>query len=137
MNVFKDDISKYRGALLELEQKMQGEFDKAVMALSGGAIGLSFTFLKDVLKAATLKDTSWLLAAWVIWGLSVSCVLFSFYSSALAMRKAIKQTDEKLIYVVPEGGFFNKVTMWLNLAGGLLFLFGLLSLVVFMKGNMP
>jgi hypothetical protein len=114
MAAFQDEISQYRATLLELEQKMQGEFDKAVMALSGGALGLSFTFLKEVVKSTPLKSTSWLLTAWICWGLSLSCVLFSFFSSALALRKAIKQTDAKLIYVEAEGGIFNKITVWLN-----------------------
>lgn len=137
MSEFHDQVSAYRSLLLNIEQKMQSDFDKAVMTLSGGALGISFTFLKEVVKATAIKSSGWLLCAWILWGASISCVLFSYFSSSLAMRKAISQTDEEKIYVEAEGGFFNKVTYVLNPAGGILFLLGIVAIALFMRWNMP
>ena len=39
---------QYRDNLQKIEGEMQSEYDKAVMTLSGGAIGISFAFIKDV-----------------------------------------------------------------------------------------
>lgn len=134
---FAKEISRYRTTLQELEQKMQSEYDKAVATLSGGALGLSFVFLRDVVKAAPLKSSDWLVTAWVAWGLSIVCVLYSFLSSVHALRKAIRQTDAKTIYVEKAGGASEVATVVLNYSGGVLFLLGVVCVIVFMRSNMP
>jgi hypothetical protein len=42
-----DHTSDYRSLLVQTWQKAQDDFDKAVLSLSGGALGVSFIFLKD------------------------------------------------------------------------------------------
>ena len=137
MTEFEQQLFQYRTSLLDLEQKMQASFDKAVMALSGGALGLSFTFLRDVAKANPLNFSRCLLAAWICWGLSVTCVLCSFLTSAIALRHATKQTYAKLIDIEIVGGRFNTITKYLNYAGGALFFLGLVFIVIFIGANMP
>lgn len=137
MEEFRDEISAYRGQLIEIERQMQSAYDKAVMALSGGALGISFTFIKDIADKSTLSHTNYLLAAWVMWGLSVTCVLFSFFFSTLAMKRAVRQTDQKLIYLELQGGIWNIITMILNPIGGILFFAGVIVISMFMGGNMP
>ena len=73
----------YLQSLTKCEQDMIDEFNKAVMTLSGGAIGVSFAFLKDIVKPEDIVNKGWLLTAWVCWGLSVLTVLASFYFSHL------------------------------------------------------
>lgn len=137
MSEFKNGISTYRETLLGIQEKMQASYDKAVIALSGGALGLSFTFLKEVANREALIATHWLLASWVLWAMSVSCILFSFLSSATAMQKAIKQTDEKTIYIEAAGGLFDRITKLLNVAAGLMFIVGIICIVVFVWRNTP
>jgi hypothetical protein len=129
-------ISAYRDSLLTMEQKMQGDYDKAVMTLSGGALGVSFTFLKEVVRQAGISSPSYLLAAWICWGASATCTLFSFYTSALALRRAISQTDDKLIYLELIGGRYTTITKILNFSGGALFLMGVVSVVIFVARNL-
>ena len=45
--------------LFQTAQKAQDDYDKAVTALSGGAIRLSLTFLKDVVGTRMLVDVIW------------------------------------------------------------------------------
>ena len=40
----------YRAQLVALEQKFQEAYDKAVLILSGGALGLSLVVVKDYLR---------------------------------------------------------------------------------------
>jgi len=134
---FNDQISEYRKALLALEQQMQSEYDKAILALSGGALGVSMTFLKDVVINRGVEGGGYLLAAWVCWGLSVTCTLSSYYTSSQALRRAVAQTDDKLIYLELAGGRFNQVTKALNFSAGLLFALGVVSIVVFVAHNLP
>ena len=62
---FEKQISDYRKGLQALEQKMQSEYDKAVMALSGGALGVSMTFLKDVVLNQGVHGGNFLLWSWI------------------------------------------------------------------------
>ena len=134
---FNDQISEYRKGLLALEQQMQSEYDKAILALSGGALGVSMTFLKDVVIKQGVEGGGFLLAAWVCWGLSVTCTLSSYYTSAQALRRAVTQTDDRLIYLELAGGRFNQVTKALNISAGVLFMLGVFSIVIFVARNLP
>ena len=137
MTDFEAQISDYRKGLLTLEQQMQSEYDKAILALSGGALGVSMTFLKDVVIKQGVHGGGYLLAAWVCWGLSITCTLFSYYTSAQALRRAVKQTEDRLIYLELAGGCFNLVTKALNITAGVLFMLGVVSIVIFVAHNLP
>lgn len=133
---FEEQISDYRKQLQALEQKMQSEYDKAIMALSGGALGVSMTFLKDVVLDQGVHGGNFLLGAWICWGASVTCTLFSFYTSAQALRRAVQQTDDRAIYLEMVGGKFNCVTKILNFSGGALFMLGVILIVFFASRNL-
>ena len=133
-----DFIDPYRNHLILAEQKAQQDYDKAVLTLSGGAIAVSFAFVKDMLAGTTLKAShmpGFLTASWLCWGLSVTCVLLSFFLSQRSLRSAIKQVDEKLIYMGKPGGAYSAATSVLNVLGGLLFIIGLICLGTFVTWN--
>jgi hypothetical protein len=132
----KTEMSDYRKSLQALEQQMQSQYDKAVMALSGGALGLSFSFLKEVVGKKGIVSGGYLLAAWACWGASVTCTLASFYTSVLAMRHAVKQVDDDSIYTALEAGRFDLLTKVLNVTAGLLFVVGVIALVLFVHRNL-
>jgi hypothetical protein len=134
---FEKQIFDYRKTLQALEQKMQSEYDKAIMALSGGALGVSMTFLKDVVLDHGVHGGNFLLWSWICWGTSVTCTLFSFYTSAQALRRAVRQTDERAIYLEIAGGKFNCVTKILNFCAGGLFMLGVILIVLFASCNLP
>ena len=135
MDEHPKQLDDYRSMLLGLEQQMQSAYDKAIMTLSGGALGITFAFLKDVADETALKNMGCLLTAWILWGLSVTAVLASFFTSTLALRKAIHQTDGKLIYTEVVGGWFNRITSILNPLAGLLFFGGVIAIVLFVGRN--
>ena len=134
---FQTQIDNYRQHLMAAEQKSQSEYDKWVITLSGGALGVSFAFLKDVVGTKSIVSTGWLLAAWICWALGISSGLASHFFSSLALRRAIKQTDEKIIYVIRPGGWMSGLTFGLNIAAGVLFLCGVLSIIAFVAKNSP
>jgi hypothetical protein len=135
-SLFHRRLDQFRQLVLSLEHKMQAEYDKSVLMLSGGSLGLSFAFLKDLIGKQALNSPGWLLSAWICWGVSATFTLASFYTSARAMRKAVVQTDQQDIYVQRAGGWFDKATSIFNAAAGLLFLLGLVSIVVFVTHNL-
>lgn len=123
---------EYRKLLQDLETKAQEQYDKTVLMLSGGALGVSFTFLKDIVSLDSAIHIWLLIIAWSAWTLSCSAVLWSFYSSRLAMRQAIKDLDNGVETK-------NKSDFWtsaLNFSAGLLFVVGLASMIAFAYFNL-
>ena len=129
-------LAEYRKWLVAAEQKSQEDFDKTVLSLSGGALGISFVFLKDVIGPQSIVLPIFLLAAWLTWAFSTFSVLTSYYLSHLALRRAISQVDEGTIYQQPPGGDFARWTAILNAIGAILFLLGVCSITIFAGTNL-
>ena len=132
----EDDLSEYRMHLQTAEQKSQEDFDKTVLSLSGGALGISFVFLKDVIGPHPIINPTLLFVAWVAWGTSSFSVLASYYLSHLALRKAIKQIDTRTIRTERPGGWFTIATIVLNAVGAILFLVGVFAITLFANANL-
>jgi hypothetical protein len=136
---FQLEMAAYRRSLLSHESTMQSDFDKYILSLSSGALALSITFLKEVLNQQWTV-AFWLMGAWVFWATSICCIVISFITSAKAMRTAVSQTDDMLLYKAANdgnlGGIWNKVTNYLNVIGGVTFLVGVVCMVVFSACNL-
>jgi hypothetical protein len=132
---FTRRLAAYKEVLTRLEQEAQSDYDKAVMALSGGALGVTFSFWKELSGRAAPVHSGFLVVAWICWGLSVTSVLFSFYTSQRALRHAISQVEERTIYLYRPGGWFGRITTSLNAFGGILFFLGLLLTCIFAYQN--
>lgn len=131
------DLAEYRKVLVAAEQKAQDDFDKTVLSLSGGALGISFVFLKDVLGSPASPAYSWaLLSAWCAWGLSSLLVLASYWTSNRAIRHALWRVDSRTAGGGPIGGTFAAVTATLNALGAVLFVTGVFLIVVFAGANL-
>ena len=129
-----EEISnEYRRLLVDLEQKSIESFDKAVLTLSGGALGLSMTFLNDFVEPAREAQAIWLLIAWGCWAASLILTLLSFWLSARAMRKAVQQLDDWTLGQERPGGFWDGATEYLTLLGGVAFILGVIAMIVFIQ----
>jgi hypothetical protein len=132
----KDEVDpEYRQWLVVAEQKAQEDYDKTVLTLSGGALGISFAFVKDIVGSGPIQNSSWLVGAWALWALSTSAMLGSFFVSRLALRRAIVQCDDGTIFCKPPGGFYTRLTRWLNGSGAVLFLLGVCLMAAFVNVN--
>lgn len=127
---------EYRSLLVKTEQASQSEFDKGVLALSGGALGLSFAFTKDIVGTAHLVHSVYLLLAWAAWTASSTSVLMSFFTSQRACRKAIRQLDAAGKVPPRPGGWADFGTEVLNITGLILFVVGLIMMVLFLSHNL-
>lgn len=125
-------LAQYRAALVQLEERSQAAFDKTLLTLSGGALGVSFAFVSRFLGDRLAVALGWLVGAWGCWIVSLGVVLCSHYFSTLAVRQAIKRVDAGH----SPGRFLDRLVAVLNAAGGVLFLVGLLAVAVFVKSNL-
>jgi hypothetical protein len=136
MAELQDHLIEYRKFLQAAEQKAQEDFDKTVLSLSGGALGISFVFLKDVLGSKPVEVPRLLLGSWVCWGASALSVLISFYLSHLALREAIRQVDAGEIDGRRPGGQYALATEMFNALGASLFFIGVLCITAFAGFNL-
>lgn len=128
-------MREYRNWLVAADQKASEAYDKAVMTLSGGALGLSLTFVKDIVKSPH-SESLWLLeASWGCLTLSLAFILVSMLFSQWALRRAIGQVDESSLSGARVGGFFATLTATLNVLSGAAFLGGIALLAWFSISN--
>ena len=130
-------MAEYRKLLVAAEQKSQEDFDKTVLSLSGGALAISFAFLKDIVGPQPIVQSCFLLVAWFAWAFSTFSVLISYYLSHLALRRAIGQVDDGTISQQTPGGAFACWTAILNATGAVFFLVGVCCITVFAVANLP
>ena len=128
------DRQDYRQQLLALEEKAQAAFDKTVVTLSGGALGISFAFIKDFLGDSPVMNKSWLMGAWVAWVTSLGVSLTSHYLSTFAIRRATEELDAGKERDLARG--WDRAVVMFNTASGLLFLVGAISIGVFVYHNL-
>jgi hypothetical protein len=74
-----DDLDGYREHLVQALQKAHEDFDKTVLTLSGGALVVSITFVKDIVGPGSVIHKGLLMLSWFCWGISVTSVLISYY----------------------------------------------------------
>lgn len=132
----EEHLLKYRDTLVSADQKAQEEFDKAVLALSGGALGVSLVFLKDIIGSNPIKLPELLMAAWVCWAFSTLSVLTSYYLAHKTIRRMIEQIDDGKAYAPGFGDWYAKATLRLNAAGAILFFVGVLLITSFACFNL-
>ena len=106
--------------------------------VSGGALGISFTFLDKLFPhGGTAKSGPLLLIAWGLWTLSLVAVLISHYLSVLALRETVRQVDARRLPGDDRAG--GRYDWWLeilNPAAGIAFAIGLVSFVIFVLVNL-
>jgi hypothetical protein len=111
------ELRAYRKLLDDYESKATEDFDKTVVTLAGGALGLSLAFIEKVVPVGGAQHL-WLLAvSWSLLILAVVCNLLSFMAAMQSMRweqqvldgrRALKSADE------PAGGSWRRWTKTFN-----------------------
>jgi|SRR5229473_5931572 len=128
-------MSAYRDFLIAADQKASEAYDKTVMTLSGGALGLSITFLKDIIGQSTRVSIQRLEWSWMCLSLSLLLILASMLFSQWALRKAITQVDGGTVGDGRVGGGFSILTGVLNVISGLSCVAGIVLLAWFSLAN--
>lgn len=130
-----EEMRDYRNWLVAADQKASEAYDKAVMALAGGALGLSLTFVKDIVKSPHPESLWRLETSWGCLTLSLAFILVSMLFSQWALRRAIKQVDEFSLSGARVGGIFAFLTATLNILSGMALLGGITLLAWFSISN--
>jgi len=131
-----EEDNAYLKALADSEFQAIDEYDNKIFALAGGAFGVSFAFLKDIVTPGNVTHKNFLIMAWACWCITLAFNLTSFYFSHLAMRGAQRkyragERDEKKL-----SGFTGNAVIYLNPITGGFFILGLICMSVFVTSNL-
>jgi hypothetical protein len=127
----KEDLKKYRESLAATLRFLNESYDKLLVTLSGGALGISIAFLKDIVKLENVNNPKLLFLAWLAFILSLAAVLGRLMFGIEAHRKAIRQVDGGTIYKEKVGGKHSLLTRALHISSAFFLLTGLVLLVTF------
>lgn len=127
----KEELKKYRASLIDTLRFLNESYDKLLVTLSGGALGISIAFLKDIVKLESVSHPNLLLFAWLAFVLSLAAVLGGLMFGIEAYRKAINQVDSGTIYREKVGGKHSLLTRALRIGSACLLLIGLFMLATF------
>ena len=130
------DLKEYRTSLIQTIEKLNDNYDKLIITLSGGALALSLAFLKDIVKETPICEPVYLILAWCLFILSLTCVLGSLLFGIAAHRKAIKQVDVGTIYKEHPGGIYSRLTAVLHYIGTIFLIVGLIFITIFAYANL-
>ncbi|PWB82168.1 MAG: hypothetical protein C3F08_00365 [Candidatus Methylomirabilota bacterium] len=125
--------------LNELNQtvaKSQDAFDRTVLALSGGAFGVSLAIFKDLLGHHSYNQ-GFIVAAWVSWTISLAAGLWSHFSSVRANQAAANAWREHgtMEAISRSSSGYETLTTVLNVVSGAAFVLGCLFVVCFVSQN--
>jgi hypothetical protein len=127
-------LAEYRSTLVAAEQKSQDDYDKTIVSLSGGALGISIVFLSDIVGESVPIVLWSIVAAWAFWALSLTSVVVSYFFSRMALSKAIEQIDKGTIED-NIGGWASPATKISNSVSGISFILGVVMLIYFVTKN--
>lgn len=125
------ELKKYRASLIETLRFLNESYDKLLVTLSGGALGISIAFLKDIVSLEHVRRPNLLLFAWLAFVLSLAAVLGRLIFGIEAHRKAIRQVDSGTVREERVGGTHSILTRTLHIGSALFLLLGLLMLATF------
>lgn len=131
-------LAETRADLLKRQLSNAENYDKAILSLSTAILGFSFAFLKDFVPAH-LAERLWLLyASWVMLTGAVITTVVSFWVSQRAINVQLEKAEDYYLRndeAALEKSRIAKVTDWLNIATGVLFILGVLLTTVFVIAN--
>ena len=131
-----ESLNQYRQQLIEIEQKIGAGYDKTLITLSGGALGVSFAFIKSFIGEGQIASPLYALFAWCFWAASLTFLLTAFYFGSLAYRYAIKMLDANKLNKDNPGGYYAIIINILNILGGLSFILGVALFITFSFKNL-
>ena len=134
-----DAYLDHRNTLQSASLEIAGRFSQWMLTLSGGALGLSITFIEKLKPLILESSRYWLIISWIAFAASLLACLFSLYSSYTATQKAIIHHDD--MYQAKRNNPDDLIAEPVNCAGNLtdflsyasmtLFAVGILALCVF------
>lgn len=108
------------------------QFDKQVLFIASGALGISLAFVKDIVKLDKSVYKSTLLLSWIFFGIVILISIISHYTSLKAINSKIENIN---VIEDKESKKFNNYTKWFNILMIVFLSLGLIFLNIFIGIN--
>jgi len=128
----KKEDKTYYEILNKAYFESSAQFDKQILFISSGALGLSFTFIKDIVELETAICKGLLLVSWILFSIVILMSLFSHYTSKQAINTQIENIEDEKNN---KANFLNSITKLLNISMIISIVLGLISLILFIIIN--
>lgn len=128
----KEEDKTYLDQLNKSYLESSSQFDKQILYFASGALGLSFAFIKDIVKLNEATNKGILVIAWSFFILVILLGIISHYTSLKAVNKKIQHFN------LEDDGWsqkLNSITKWLNFSMIVILSLGLISLTIFIAIN--
>ena len=125
---------EYLKHIRDAGERSQAEFDKTLISLSGGALGISLIFITDIVNLGEANDVALLKWSWILWASSLIITLFSFYTSVKSTRKMINDLSSENT-PVKMSNFWMVLTQILNILSPGAFICGVILFMCFVSTN--
>ena len=117
------------------QQASSDAFDNNLLTFSSAALGLSISFIKDIVPLASSENIGWLFVSWVSFATCIIVTIASFQFGVLAQRA--HSENLRRYYLDCNEEYLDRRTVWSCLItlstviGSLCFTVGLVSTLVF------
>lgn len=115
--------------LLKIRSESEASFDRLIIYLNAGGLALSIAFIQDVVIVDQCGYKGFLVASWF-------CYLIGLIATLVSFRTAVNSIDLELSGKHVQSDKLNKRTNQLNNTTVCLFIFGTLTLVLFILTNL-
>ena len=128
---------KSHSLLDQIISEQQASFDKTLITLASGALGLSIAFAERV-ATEPIEAVRMLIAAWGLFGIALIAILISFLVSVYALRQAqedIKHTYYPDKHSKPDKNWLAIWVVILNISSLIAFVSGVACIIIFAARN--
>jgi len=137
-----DDTENYlkeRKLLIEAQQQCYQQFDKAILTLSSGGLGVSIVFLRDILPLEQITNYCFLIGSWILFTISILSTLISFMTGQYAYSEQLKLIEAYFLNkdsdALTKKNRFAQITGGLNISAAVFFILAVVSTIVFVSIN--
>ena len=137
-----DDTENYlkeRKLLIDAQQQSYQQFDKTILTLSSGGLGVSITFLRDILPFEQITNYCFLIGSWILFTISILSTLISFLTSQYAYNKQLELIDAYFLNkdsdALTKKNRFAQITEGLNVSAAVFFILAVIGTIMFVSIN--
>jgi hypothetical protein len=128
----QDEDKEYWQQLNKAYIESSSQFDKQVLFLASGALGLSFVFIKDIVKLNEAANKWLLILSWALFGTVILLSIISHYTSLKAINKKIRSMNNE---EESKSQILDSFTKWFNILMIIFLASGLSFLTIFVGIN--
>ena len=135
----QDIYARTRQDLLARLLSNSEKYDGAILALSMGALGVSTTYIKDIVPVEEALHITCLVFSWIFFGLAIIFTVISFQTSQKGIQTQLEYAEE--YYLNKKDEYLKKKNtgaIWtnrLNIASGIFFVIAIVLTIYFVSVN--